>query len=102
LKEIEPSDLRMDMTKKKSAVFFHTPLCGTCKVGKRMLEIVEATIADLEIASCNINSAPHIALQYNIESVPCLIVFEDGAIKEKVYAFQSVDYLYNLLRVESR
>jgi thioredoxin 1 len=98
--EIDPNDLPVQIEGKRSAVFFHTPLCGTCKVGKRMLEIVEATIPSLKIASCNINTASEIASAYNIESVPCLIVFSEGIVKEKVYAFQSVDYLYNLLKSE--
>jgi thioredoxin 1 len=98
--EIEPNELPMQIKGKTSAVFFHTPLCGTCKVGRRMLEIVEATIPNMKIASCNINTASEIASTYNIESVPCLIVFSEGTVKEKVYAFQSVDYLYNLLRSE--
>jgi thioredoxin 1 len=98
--EINPSELPQRIKGKKSAVFFHTPLCGTCKVGSRMLEIVEATLPNLKIASCNINTASEIASAYNIESVPCLIIFSEGEVKEKVYAFQSVDYLYNLLKLE--
>ncbi|OZM55990.1 hypothetical protein CIB95_14180 [Lottiidibacillus patelloidae] len=100
MNEIEPNEILDYVKKEKSAIFFHTPLCGTCKVGRRMLEIVEMTLPNMKIASCNINTASEIASAYNIESVPCLIVFSEGTVKEKVYAFQSVDYLYSLLKAE--
>jgi thioredoxin 1 len=88
--------LLTDKTLVNDVIYFYTPLCGTCKLAKRMLDIVETAIPELNIQSCNINTASEIAEKYSIESVPCLIVFKDGEIKEKIYAFQSVDYIYRL------
>jgi thioredoxin 1 len=93
--EVLPDELT-EVNDEMNVVFFHTPLCGTCKVAKRMLEIVEVA-AKISIKSCNINTASHIAEKYSIESVPCLIVMNRDEIKDKIYAFHSVDYLYKLL-----
>ncbi len=40
-----------------------------------MLTVVEMTIEDLKIGMLDLNYAPHLAKEYGIESVPCLLVF---------------------------
>ena len=34
-----------------------------------------------------------LAEKWEVESVPCLVFIEEGAIVNKIYAFQSVPYL---------
>ena len=34
-----------------------------------------------------------LAVDYEIESVPCLLIQKDGIVQHKIYAFQSVPYL---------
>ena len=50
----------------------------------------------------NINFFPEIAKQYEIESVPCLLLFKKGSLQNKIYAFQSVPYIYGLLEKSIR
>lgn len=82
----------------KAAVFFFTPLCGTCKLGERMLEIAEATGISAPLYKLNINYAPKLREQWQIASVPCLAVYENGALQIKEYAMQSVGHVYALLK----
>ena len=44
-------------------------------ISKKMLTVVEMTIEDLKIGMLDLNYAPHLAKEYGIESVPCLLVF---------------------------
>ncbi|MBM7567164.1 thioredoxin family protein [Paenibacillus sacheonensis] len=80
------------------AVFFFTPLCGTCKVGLRMLEIVQAAGVDLPIVQININFAPALRDGWRVASVPALVLVRDGEPVQTEYAMQSVDSLYRLLK----
>lgn len=82
----------------REAAFFYTPLCGTCKIGLRMLEIVEATGVTLPIAKININFAPSLRDGWRIASVPALVLVEDGEPVRTEYAMQSVDAIYRLLK----
>ena len=52
-------------------VFVQTPLCGTCKMAKRMLEVIGVSFDSLPMYSLNINHAPSFAQKWKIESVPC-------------------------------
>ncbi|MED4352278.1 thioredoxin family protein [Schinkia azotoformans] len=78
-------------------IYFYTPMCGTCQLASKMLEVVNETISSLQINKCNLNYLPAIAAEYEIESVPCLTIWEDSQIVEKIYAFKSVTYIYDIV-----
>ncbi|QNK56386.1 thioredoxin family protein [Paenibacillus sp. PAMC21692] len=82
----------------RTAVLFTTPLCGTCKVAERMLEIVEAAGCDYPLYKTNINFTPRLRDDWQIESVPCLVLLKNGKVISKEYAMRSVDYLYSLMK----
>lgn len=82
----------------KTAVFLFTPLCGTCKIGERMLEIAQLTGISVPLYKLNINYAPRLREQWQITSVPCLIILENGIPIQKEYAMKSVDHIYLMLK----
>ena len=84
--------------KQKTAFFIYTPMCGTCDVAKKILGVIEQLLPELPLGMANINYLGDFAYDLQIESVPCLIVSENGKLKEKIYAFQSVPFLYEILK----
>ncbi|WP_053372592.1 thioredoxin family protein [Paenibacillus sp. FJAT-27812] len=95
----EPSLLNIMLAEGgKAAVYFFTPLCGTCKIGERMLEIADMTGISVPLYKLNINYAPRLREQWKIASVPCLAILENGELIQKEYAMQSVDHVYLMLK----
>ncbi len=84
--------------KESGIVYFYTPMCGTCQVAGKMTTIVEKTLPNIKIAKANLNFLPEIAADLSIESVPCLLFISNGVVKDKIYAFQSVPYLYEKIK----
>lgn len=82
----------------KTAFFLYTPMCGTCDVSEKMLKVIEKLLPGLPLGIANINYLENLALDLKIESVPCLIVSENGKLTDKVYAFKSVPFLYEMLK----
>ncbi|MFD0589912.1 thioredoxin family protein [Paenibacillus sp. GCM10027627] len=82
----------------RAAVLFTTPMCGTCKLAERMLEVAEAAGVSYPIYKTNINFTPRLREEWRIASVPCLVVLKNGQLAEREYAMRSVDYLYKLLK----
>lgn len=70
--------------------YLYTPICGTCNVASKMMDVVVAMKPDLPIGKADLNYIQDVAMDYEIESVPCLLITKDGEIREKIYAFQSV------------
>lgn len=84
--------------KQSAVLYFYTPFCGTCQVAGKMMTVVEQMVSGITFAKADLNYMPDIAKQFSIESVPCLLIIQEGVLKEKVYAFQSVPYLYELIQ----
>lgn len=80
-----------------TAFYLYTPMCGTCAVASKMLDVIETLLPELPMGKANINFLEQLAFDYQIESVPCLLINRDSEV-EKVYAFQSVPYLYEKLK----
>ncbi|SDK07134.1 thioredoxin family protein [Sediminibacillus albus] len=79
---------------KNGLVFIHTPFCGTCQLARKMLLTVESMEENNLFYDMNASLYPNYMQDNQIESVPCLLIFHEGEIKEKVYAFQSVTNIY--------
>ncbi|MBY6036753.1 thioredoxin family protein [Fictibacillus nanhaiensis] len=83
-------------------LYLETPLCGTCKMGKRMLEVALETIntqkdRNVQVGICNINEMPELAEKYGITSVPCLLILSRGIAVKRVYALQSAGNIYQTM-----
>ena len=72
----------------------YTPTCGTCHVAKKMLEVIKAAMPTLVITQVNLNYHADLANDFAIMSVPCILIHSKGSCAEKIYAFESVPYLY--------
>ncbi len=81
-----------------TVVYFYTPMCGTCQVAKRMMVVTKELFPQFTFGMLDVNYIQDLAMKWEIESVPCLMIFKNGEIMEKIYAFRSVEYLYGLLK----
>ncbi|GGB46021.1 thioredoxin family protein [Fictibacillus barbaricus] len=80
-------------------LYLETPLCGTCKMGKKMFEVAVETIRvqraeSIQVGVSNINEMPELASKYGITSVPCLLILSRGIAINRIYALQSAGNIY--------
>jgi thiol-disulfide isomerase/thioredoxin len=93
---------RTDLTdfldrKEIGLLYFYTPLCGTCQVASRMLQIVEELV-EVVSGKMNLNFYPDLAKNFAVESVPCLLIIRNSEVQETVYAFHSVPFLLDKIK----
>ncbi|TYR80039.1 thioredoxin family protein [Priestia megaterium] len=99
MQEWTEQELEAQLSKgERTLIFFHTPLCGTCQLAKKMLTVTEAMIPNLNMGISNLNYMPSKAALFEIESVPCLIEIKHNHVSKKIYAFHSVEHLLSELR----
>ncbi|NMD68992.1 thioredoxin family protein [Bacillus sp. DNRA2] len=84
----------IELTQYSGLVYAYTPMCGTCAVASKMLSVIEELIPNLVVVKMNVNYHRTLAESLMIESVPCLLIYKDGTLEHKLYAFQSVPFLY--------
>lgn len=97
---IENEEELISLLKEKQTVvvYVETPLCGTCMTAKKMLMVINEIIPEIPFTFCNINMLPAYTERWKIKSVPYLAIIQNGQVKEEVYAFKSVDFIYRLVK----
>jgi thioredoxin 1 len=65
-------------------VDFWAPWCGPCRVVHPILEEMDTERDDLRVVSLNVDENQQTAAQYEVLSIPTLLLFKDGAIAKKV------------------
>jgi len=65
-------------------VDFWAPWCGPCRVVHPVLEEINEERDDVKIISLNIDENPQTAAQYEVLSIPTMILFKDGAMVKKI------------------
>jgi thioredoxin 1 len=65
-------------------VDFWAPWCGPCRVVGPVLEEIARERQDLRIVKLNVDDNQRTAAQYEVLSIPTMILFKNGQIAKKV------------------
>ncbi len=65
-------------------VDFWAPWCGPCRVVHPILEEMAGERDDVKIVSLNIDDNQQTAAQFDVLSIPTLILFKDGAEAKRI------------------
>ena len=78
---------------------FYTDWCEPCKILDPILENVQQRMGSgLSIHKINSDNNPELAAQYNIKSVPTLMLFRDGKLLWRMAGFDTADKLEKIFR----
>ena len=58
---------------------FYADWCGPCRMLRPTLEALSEERADVKFAAINIDENPDLADEFDISSIPCVILFKNGA-----------------------
>ena len=78
---------------------FNADWCGPCRMLAPILESVSETMDDVKFVSVNIDDEAELAEEYDIVSIPCLIVFKDGEEADRSVGLVSADEIAELADV---
>lgn len=66
-------------------VDFWAEWCGPCRMVGPIVEEIAAEYADkLAVAKLNVDENPQVSHQYEVMSIPTLIVYQNGEVKKRI------------------
>jgi thioredoxin 1 len=98
IQHIEEKNFAQAISKGLVLVDFFAEWCAPCRV---LTPILEALATELEgkvsIIKVDVDEAQAIASQYDITSVPTIIIFEEGNMKQRIVGLKDLKSLKALL-----
>jgi thioredoxin 1 len=79
-------------------VDFWTSWCGPCKMIAPVLDALADETDSVLIAKINVDENQALAVEYNIRSIPALVLFKDGEVGKKLLGAQSLDSLRKFIQ----
>ncbi|SHH90444.1 thioredoxin [Clostridium collagenovorans DSM 3089] len=76
---------------------FWASWCGPCKMLAPVLEEISSEMKNVKFVKINIDDNPNLAQQFRVASIPTLMVFKDGDIKNKIVGFRPKSEIVDLV-----
>ena len=81
----------------KVVVDFYADWCGPCRMMSPVIDGLKNERSDIKVLKVNVDNEEKIAREYGVMSIPTIIVFENGNIKEKVVGVVSREELLGVI-----
>ena len=87
---------------KKVLVDFYADWCGPCKMLAPIVEEVASEHEDLKVVRINIDNEESIAMDYQIMSIPTLVLIKDGKEVDRVIGAVQKKVIENMIGKEQK
>ena len=78
-------------------VDFWAEWCGPCQMLGPVIEEIAAERNDIKVAKVNVDEQPELASQFQVMSIPTLVVIKDGQIVNKSVGAKPKDQILKML-----
>ena len=85
----ENDDFKKIIEGKKVLVDFYADWCGPCKMMGPVLDSVDF----VDVIKVNTDLFPELSQEYGVMSIPTIIAFENGEVKNQSIGFTEIDKL---------
>lgn len=80
-------------------VDFWATWCGPCKmIAPIVKEIADEYDGKILVSKVNVDEEPDLTMQYNVSSIPTLMVFKNGQLVNKAVGYREKDEILKMLK----
>ena len=76
---------------------FWAPWCGPCLMVVPIIEQIAGERNDIKVGKVNVDEQPELAAQFNIMSIPTLVVMKEGKIIRQTVGARSKEEILSML-----
>lgn len=72
--------------------------CGPCRMLSPVLDDISNEVTNYKFYKLDVDEAENISREYGIMSIPTLLIFDDGKLREKIVGLRSKNELIDILK----
>ena len=76
---------------------FWAPWCGPCRMVGPVVEEIAGERSDIKVGKINVDEEPELANQFNIMSIPTLVVIKEGRIVNQAVGVRTKSAILGML-----
>ena len=97
--KVTSANFESEVIKSKKPVItdFFADWCGPCKILGPTMELIADERSDLKVVKINVDEEGELAQQFNVMSIPTIVVMKDGKVTNGSMGVQSKDRVLKLL-----
>lgn len=96
--EIKENEFNEKIKEGKVLVDCYAPWCGPCRMLSPVIDEIASEDETTNFYKLNVDDAENISKEYGIMSIPTILIFENGELKEKSVGFASKEEIKELLK----
>ena len=100
MKEVMDSNFKEEVQNQSGVVVvdFWASWCGPCKMLSPVIEELSNEVTTAKFAKVNVDENPQSSQNFNIASIPTLLVFKDGKVVDTMVGFRPKAELEQLVK----
>ena len=96
--EITEKEFEEKVNGGKVLIDCYAPWCGPCRMLSPVIDELAKEVTDYTFYKLNVDDAEEVAIKYGIMSIPTLLMFDNGELKDKIVGFRSKSELKDILK----
>ena len=93
VKQIDSKEFKEVIKEGKVVVDLFATWCGPCKMLSPILDEISEEITTTKFYKIDVDDNEDVAREYNVMSIPTVLVFENGNLKNTIVGLKAREYL---------
>ena len=98
VKQITDKEFDESIKTGKVLVDFYAEWCGPCKMLSPVVDELSEELKDVNFYKLNVDESDEVVRKYSVMSIPTLLIFGNGELKNTSGGFKSKDELKEMLK----